>query len=181
MQFAKDTFFVTLRDRLAALNPERTIVLDGQSRPAIVSPENEAVTEVDPSVAGLEIALPVSQRNAIPEAFYLQWGAVRAPENFQSSLRPLMALDCRITFSSGGASGGAGNDRGRVLNSLTRELLQICTPPFAEKRDHTQSPAVDLGTRIVWTRPRFSVPQSQGALLQAIATLIVFFTPEMDS
>ncbi|HZQ90282.1 MAG TPA: hypothetical protein VFA60_00645 [Terriglobales bacterium] len=180
MQFAKDTFFVTLRDRLSALNPERTIVLDGQSRPAVVSPENEAVTEVDPSVVGVDFTQPISQRSAIPNAFYLQWGALRAADNFQSSPRPLLALDCKIAFSSGGVAGGAGNDRGRAVNALELELLQICAPPFAEKRDYTQSPATDLGTRIVWTRPRFTMPQSQGALLQASASLTVFFMPEME-
>ena len=33
MQNAKDTFYMTLRDRLAAVNPARTMVLRGVTRP----------------------------------------------------------------------------------------------------------------------------------------------------
>ena len=33
MQNAKDTFYVTLRDRLAAVNPARTMVVRGVTRP----------------------------------------------------------------------------------------------------------------------------------------------------
>ena len=41
MQDARDTFFVALRTRLAAINPERTIVLRGQIRPGVLVEENE--------------------------------------------------------------------------------------------------------------------------------------------
>lgn len=41
MQNAKDTFYLTLRDRLAALNPGRTVQVRGALRPAIVVAENE--------------------------------------------------------------------------------------------------------------------------------------------
>ena len=34
MQNAKDTFYLTLQSRLAALNPSRTVVLRGVVRPA---------------------------------------------------------------------------------------------------------------------------------------------------
>ena len=41
MQNAKDTFYVTLRDRLAAVNPARTMVLRGVTRPGVLVEENE--------------------------------------------------------------------------------------------------------------------------------------------
>ena len=41
MQSAKDTFYVTLRDRLAALNPARTVVVRGMVRPGVLVEENE--------------------------------------------------------------------------------------------------------------------------------------------
>jgi hypothetical protein len=48
MQFTKDTFYITLRDRLAALNPSRMITLNGVTRPAVVVAENEAVIPIKP-------------------------------------------------------------------------------------------------------------------------------------
>ena len=42
MQFAKDSFYVTLRERLAEVNPARTTVVDGVLRPAVVVGENES-------------------------------------------------------------------------------------------------------------------------------------------
>ena len=41
MQNAKDTFYELLRERLAVLNPERTIVVRGVSRPGVLVDENE--------------------------------------------------------------------------------------------------------------------------------------------
>ena len=40
MQAAKDSFYMALRERLAALNPARTMVIDGVTVPAIVVREN---------------------------------------------------------------------------------------------------------------------------------------------
>ena len=44
MKNAKDTFYVALRDRLAAVNPARTFVLRGVVRPGIMVVENEMVS-----------------------------------------------------------------------------------------------------------------------------------------
>ena len=41
MQNIKDSFFIAIRDRLAALNPQRTVTIQGGSRPAILVIENE--------------------------------------------------------------------------------------------------------------------------------------------
>ena len=48
MQNAKDTFYVTLRDRLAALNPARTMVVRGVTRPGVLVEENELVSAYEP-------------------------------------------------------------------------------------------------------------------------------------
>ena len=42
MQNAKDSFYMALRTRLAAINPERTILLRGAVRPGILAEEAEA-------------------------------------------------------------------------------------------------------------------------------------------
>ncbi len=49
MQNAKDTFYVTLQARLAALNPARTMVLRGVTRPGVQVEENELTTAYDPT------------------------------------------------------------------------------------------------------------------------------------
>jgi len=41
MQNIKDSFFIAIRDRLATLNPQRTVLVQGVSRPAILVIENE--------------------------------------------------------------------------------------------------------------------------------------------
>ncbi len=82
MQAAKDTFLRTLADRLAVVNPARTVTLDGASRPAVMAVENET---------------PVPA-NTFLETFLLSWeGAGRAmPEG------PLMYLDCKLSYGSKG-------------------------------------------------------------------------------
>ena len=47
-QHAKDTFYTTLRDRLAALNGERTTLVRGAQRPAVLVEENEIAGGADP-------------------------------------------------------------------------------------------------------------------------------------
>jgi hypothetical protein len=42
MQNAKDSFYMALRARLIAINPERTILLRGAMRPGILAEEAEA-------------------------------------------------------------------------------------------------------------------------------------------
>ncbi len=42
MQNAKDSFYLALRTRLAAINPERTVLLRGALRPGIFVEEAEA-------------------------------------------------------------------------------------------------------------------------------------------
>ena len=41
MQPTKDSFYISLRDRLVAVDPNRTVTLDGATRPAIAVIENE--------------------------------------------------------------------------------------------------------------------------------------------
>ena len=41
MQPTKDSFYIALRDRLVAVDPNRTVTLDGATRPAIAVMENE--------------------------------------------------------------------------------------------------------------------------------------------
>jgi hypothetical protein len=170
MQFAKDSFFMALRERLTALNPARTITINGVTRPAIVVAENEVVVPVEP----------------LPDAFYIEWGAAALLER-QTGARRMMEMDCAISYHTLGAA-ESGVDRGRELSALDTELLGICQPANTAKRDFTQAPNVDLGTRIVWSEPEFG--EVSGVIAQESSTrrirlerktkLKVFFFPEVN-
>jgi len=87
MKNAKDTFYVTLRDRLAALNPRRTLVLRGQMRPGMMVVENELVTDELPA-----------------ETFLLRWTELQM-DTLQPL--PLAMMRCEIEyFSDGSAEAG---------------------------------------------------------------------------
>src|SRR5690348_6602169 len=119
MQFTKDSFYMTLRDRLSALNPQRTVVLSGATRPAMVVAENELIIPVAP----------------LPDAFYLEWGAAEAVSGHEGR-QPLMQMECEISYHTFGSC-QTGVDRGRALGELDAELLSLCQPQHTEKRDYS--------------------------------------------
>ena len=133
MQAAKDSFYMALRARLAALNPSRTVELDGVAVPGIVVREN-----MEPRF-----------NEAQPGVFYVDWGEVLIAE----SSRPLLGIECSIWYASEGSSGGSGVDRGRVLGEMDAELLKICDPPHTEMIDYSATPSTDLGAGLFWTVP----------------------------
>jgi len=172
MQAAKDSFYMALRERLAALNPARTIVVDGETRPAIVVREN-----TEPHFAAAQ-----------PEAFYLDWGAVQVVEG----TRPIIGMECEVWYASEGAS-QTGVDRGRTLAEMDDELVRICAPPCTEMRDYRQSPSLDLGSGVFWTMPVLgSAPglgpiqkqargASDGVLERRAQMRVCFFLPEVPA
>jgi hypothetical protein len=171
MQFAKDTFFLTLRDRLAAVNPARTVQVDGINRPAVIVAENEPATELyDGAVPGVV---------QLPACFHLLWGAAKPVAASTAARRPMMQIDCTIAYCAAG-SGDIANDRGRTLAVLDTELLQIASPQSAAKQDATRTPALDLGTNVLWTRPSFADVKAIGAVLYRETSVTVLFFPEVD-
>lgn len=173
MQYAKDSFYVALRERLSGLNPLRTVTVNGVTRPAVIVAENELVIPIDP----------------LPDAFYLEWGAVEVV-NSHAAKQPLMQMDCVISYHTLGSS-ESGVDRGRSLASLDAELLGICQPQHTPKRDYSQAPSVDLGTNIFWTVPQLGevagqdgparLPErSQGARLERKTMLKLFFFSQVE-
>jgi hypothetical protein len=87
MQAAKDSFYMVLRERLAGLNAQRTIVVDGIAMPAIVVREN-----MEPRFGEAQAG-----------AFYVDFGEILIAE----STRPMLGVDCHIWYCSEG-SGGTG-------------------------------------------------------------------------
>ena len=170
MQFAKDSFYMALRERLAALNPQRVVSLNGVTRPAVIVAENEAIIPVEP----------------LPDTFYIEWGAVKITDR-HSSPKPLMGMDCVISHYTLGTVDSE-VDRGRTLAQLDTELLSICHPSHTAKQDFTQSPSADLGTFIFWTTPVLSDVSgiiarertNKRAQLERRSKLTIFFFPEVD-
>jgi len=164
MQYAKDSFYMALRGRLAVVNPLRTVTLFGIVRPAVVVAENE------PGTADVPLS----------EVFYLRFGAVQPVVMEQAAKRPMLALNCEIAYRTDGTAGNNNVDRGRLLAALDLELLQISAPPWIEKQDYTVTPSVDLGTRLLWQRPQFAAMEEVGNELRRQANITIFFFPEMD-
>src|ERR1044071_2035457 len=124
MQAAKDSFYVALRERLAEVDPELTVVIDGATRPAILAVENE----------------PPSAQPRQDKTFYVEWGGARLVHPATSAL---MAMDCAITYTCSGQSDSGGVDRGRELGALDADLLAICATEQAHKYEYSGGAPVD--------------------------------------
>ncbi|HEV2397787.1 MAG TPA: hypothetical protein VGS27_12650 [Candidatus Sulfotelmatobacter sp.] len=144
MQFAKDSFFLALQERLASVNPGRTVTVNGATVPAILIVENLLPSSAEP----------------LPNTFYIQWGAADCLAG-KAEGRALMNLDVVISYYTFGSVESM-VDRGRLLSQLDTELLTICQPACTEKRDYTQAPSVDLGTSVSWSQPAFTEGKGTG-------------------
>ncbi len=161
MQATKDSFYVALRDRLVKMDPNLTMVVDGATRPAIVVLENEPPNSLD-------------RQN---DAFYLDWGGVRA---VQPATSTLSAMDCTITYSSAGQQDTGGVGRGRDLASLDANLLGMCAPPQAQKYDYSSGTPADLGSYIFWSAPDLKTAKVKASQVGREAHVTVFFYPEVN-
>jgi hypothetical protein len=139
---AKDTFYELLRGRLAAVNPGRTIVLRGISRPGILVDENEFVT-----------TLPVA------DCFRLLWTEVSVDPN---GTMTTVTMHCLIEYETAGDADNGGMDRGRSLSAMDAELQSaLNTEPQSMRKNNYSGfsagkPAVVMDTNIWWTSPHFS-------------------------
>ena len=161
MQAAKDSFYLTLRDRLTAAYPARTFTIGAVTRPAIVVVENEK-------------ASATARQN---EVFYLEWGEARL---VSPAISTLMAMTCTFSYASAGTEQNGGLDRGRVLGELDSELLGICSLTAARKCDNTGATPVDLGSNIFWTAPAIRPQTSAANCVAHEASLTVYFYPEVN-
>jgi hypothetical protein len=156
MQNAKDTFYITLRDRLTAANPARTIVVRGATRPGLLVEENELATD----------AVPV-------DVFRLRWLGLKV--DAQSAL-PLITMSCEIRYATDGNAGNGGMDRGRLLAAMDAELAAAIAkkPQSAAKMNYSSSSATTLGTNLFWGDPVFGAVSVTGERLERVATVDVF-------
>jgi hypothetical protein len=163
MQFAKDSFYAALRDRLSQINPVRVITINGAQRPALLVAENAPAT-----------AAPTPL-----DCFVLTWTApaiVQAVAHNQA----LWRIECHVAYSTAGAD-AANSDRGRALAALDMDLAAIAQPRNTPKRKYTVTPAADLGTNIFWSDPRFTEAAASPNALSRVAQFTVFFFSEVTA
>jgi hypothetical protein len=164
MQNTKDSFFIAVRDRLAVFNPSRTILIQGVSRPAVLVIENE-----------ISAAAPHE-----PDVFYIRWGVSTSASGTERLEQPLIKTSCEISYLTEGTDDLSSQDRGRALATLDGELRSITTPARASLKDFTQSPPVDLGAAVFWTRPVLGEIAQDGRRLMRTAKLDVFSFAEVN-
>ncbi|HWW22465.1 MAG TPA: hypothetical protein VNY78_01125 [Edaphobacter sp.] len=156
MQNARDTFYVTLRDRLAAVNPARTIVVRSVARPGLLVEENE-----------------LASANAPADVFRLRWTGLRVDAK---GALPLMVMDCEIRYATDGNAGNGGMDRGRLLAAMDAELVAAVNAGLQNvvKMSYAALPAVAMGTNVWWGDVAFAAATVNGERLERLATVEVF-------
>jgi hypothetical protein len=133
MQNAKDSFYMALRTRLVTINPERTILLRGTTRPGILVEEAEA---------------PFSQ---LPnDVFVLRWLGLAVDVDLASTM---VAEECEIVYQTCGTQSFGGLDRGRSLSAMDEELVAMLQPFYTPKLNYTATPASSLLTQVFWDEP----------------------------
>ena len=154
MQNAQNTFYITLRNRLATLNPSRTIYLRGVTRPGVLVESNELVTARPPS-----------------DVFVLRWLGLR---NDPYLAEVLLQMECEIEYSTQGTTGNIGMDRGNLLTEMDAELMSLLQPNTAPKLNYAQSPAAPMETQIFWTEATFQPAKAERDRLVRTASVSVF-------
>jgi hypothetical protein len=154
MQNAKDSFYITLRNRLAVINPARVVILRAVQRPGIMVEDAEA-----------------AQAQLANDVFVLRWGVESADMQLPSVLT---RITCEIRYASSGSQQNGGLDRGRAISAMDKELLAILTPLQTPKLNYTQTPAAVMQTFVFWTEPTFSAIDKLRDQLLRTATVTVF-------
>jgi hypothetical protein len=154
MENAKDTFYITLRNRLATVNPNRIMTLRGITRPGIL------VEEAESPVAELPL-----------DVFVLRWTKLALDTQLPEILA---ALTCEVLYVTAGTQDNGGLDRGRSLAEMDDELVQLLCPASALKMNYTQTPAVAMNTQVFWTLVSFAAATTVRERLGRIATVNVF-------
>src|SRR5208337_481107 len=154
MQNAKDTFYMALRARRAAINPERTILLRGAVRPGILAEEAEA---------------PFSQ---LPnDVFVLRWLGLGVDFDLGSTM---VAEQCEVIYQTCGTQSFGGLDRGRSLSEMDEELTAMAQPFHTSKLNYTATPPAAMLTQVFWDEPGFTPIVAQRDQLSRSAKVMVY-------
>ncbi len=154
MQNAKDSFYMALRTRLAAINPNRTILLRGALRPGIFVEEAEA---------------PYAQ---LPnDVFVLRWLAMGVEVNLPATMA---AQECEVIYQTCGTEAFGGLDRGRLLSEMDEELIAMLQPFQTPKMNYTVQPAATMLTQVFWDEPQFTPVQVQRDRVTRSAKMVIY-------
>lgn len=154
MQNAKDTFYITLRNRLTTVNPARTMMLRAVTRPGIL------VEEAESPVAELPL-----------DVFVLRWTKLDLDTQLA---QPLEQMTCEIHYATAGTQANAGLDRGRALEEMDDEVLRLLFPFSVTKMNYTQTPAVAMETNAFWSQAVFAPITTVRERVGRVATINVF-------
>src|ERR1700738_2025809 len=135
MQNAKDSFYMALRNRLVALNPERTILVRGAVRPGIVVEEAEA---------------PFAQLPG--DVYVVRWLGRGVDVDLASSL---VAQECEVFYGTCGSQSFGGLDRGRALSAMDTEVVALLQPFHTPKMSYAHTPPAPMLTQVFWDEPVF--------------------------
>jgi hypothetical protein len=159
MQNAKDSFYVALRTRLVAINPERTILLRSAVRPGILVEEAEA---------------PFAQLPA--DVFVLRWLGLGVDQDLPSTM---VAEEVEVLYSTLGTQSFGGLDRGRALSAMDEELAAMLTPFWTPKLNYTAQPAAAMLTNVFWDEPVFGQITPVRDRLSRAARVVVYSYEEL--
>jgi hypothetical protein len=159
MQNAKDSFYVALRTRLTAINPERTILIRGAVRPGILVEEAEA---------------PFAQLPT--DVFVLRWLGLGVDQDLPSSM---VAEECEVLYSTLGTQSFGGLDRGRALSGMDEELVAMLTPFWTPKLNYSTQPAAAMLTNVFWDEPVFGQATAVRDRLSRTARVVVYSYQEV--
>jgi len=154
MKNAKDSFYMALRTQLAAINPERTILLRGAVRPGILVEEAEASFSQLPN-----------------DVFVLRWLGLGVDLDLGSTMA---AAECEIVYHTCGTQSFGGLDRGRALTEMDEELMQMLAPCSTPKLNYTASPPAAMMTQVFWDEPGFSPIVAQRDRLSRSVKVMVY-------
>ena len=154
MQNAKDSFYMALRSRLAAINPERTIVIRGALRPGILVEEAEASFNQLPS-----------------DVYVLRWLGLGTDVDLDS---PMVIGECEIVYQTCGCQSFGGLDRGRALSAMDEELLSMLQPFSTPKLSFTATPPAPMLTQVFWDEPGFGPIVTQKDRLSRSVKVMVY-------
>jgi hypothetical protein len=154
MQNAKDSFYMALRTRLIAINPERTILVRGTVRPGILVEEAEA---------------PYSQLPS--DVFVLRWLGLAADMDLASTMT---GEQCEVVYQTCGTQSFGGLDRGRALSAMDEELMAMIQPFHTAKLNYGATPPAAMLTQVFWDEPMFSPIVIQRDQLSRSATVLVY-------
>jgi hypothetical protein len=154
MQNAKDSFYMTLRTRLATINPERTILVRGAVRPGILVEEAEAPFNQLPN-----------------DVFVLRWLGLGVDMDLSATMA---AAECEILYQTCGTQSFGGLDRGRALSQMDEELVAMLTPFYTPKLNYTATPPAAMLTQVFWDEPGLTPIVTQRDRLSRSAKTMVY-------